>query len=121
MARLLSVLLLLPLLLLLAPLSGLSAEGDPPPTPVMRSVDPTTAKADDTITVSGENLGKLHVAAVYLTSGKVDLKLQIVEQADTTIKAKVPAKITAGKYNLMVLTARKVPNLIEQPVAVIVE
>lgn len=120
MARLLFVVLLVPLVLL-TPCPAISADGDPPPTPVMRGVDPTTAKADTILTVTGENLGKQHVAEVYLTTGKVDVKLAVVEQADTTIKAKLPAKITAGKYNLMVLTARKVPNLIEQPVSVIVE
>jgi hypothetical protein len=84
--------------------------------PRMTAVDPGEGKPGDTITVTGENLEKANVAEIYLTDGKNDLKLQVLEQAATTVKVKVPNKCKPGRWALMVLTTGKDPKLIEQPV-----
>jgi hypothetical protein len=90
------------------------------PTPVMRAVNPGTVKAGEVATVSGEYLDKSRVAEVYLTNGTVDAKVEIVEQTETAIKFKVPAKLAPGRYNLMVLVADEPPKLIEEPARVTV-
>jgi len=87
----------------------------------MTSVDPTSAKAGDVLTVAGENLDKANVSQIFLTDGQNDFKTEITEQADTSVKVKVPASIKAGRFSLMVLTTGKQPKLIEQPVKVTVE
>jgi IPT/TIG domain len=86
--------------------------------PRMSTVEPGNGKAGDVITANGENLQKEAVARVYLTDGKNDTEVQIVEQTPTAIKFKIPAKVAAGRLALMVLTAGKDAKLMEQPVKV---
>jgi hypothetical protein len=88
-----------------------------PAMPRMISVEPQNGKVGDVIAVSGENLAKGSVAKVYLTDDKTDLECSIVDQTDTAIKFKIPAK-AAGRLSLMVLTTGKDAKLIEQPVKV---
>jgi hypothetical protein len=89
--------------------------------PRMTTVDPINGKAGDVITVAGENLEKSQVAKVYLTDGKNDTVLDLTEQTATSIKFKIPAKATVGRFALMLLTTGKEPKLIEQPVKLTVE
>jgi hypothetical protein len=91
------------------------------PMPRMTTVEPANGKVGDVITVSGENLQKAQVAKVFLTDGKADVPVEITEQAETAIKFKIPAKVSAGRFALMLLTTGKEPKLIEQPVKVTVE
>ncbi len=113
-----------PVLLLLAALLSLALPSPAPAQgsmPRMTSVAPDTAKAGETLTAEGENLTKQHVAEVYLTIGNNDVKVQVIEQAATTIKVKVPASIKAGRYELTILTTGKEPKLLTQPVKVNIE
>jgi hypothetical protein len=114
----LSVVLALALLLALALPQALSAQGA---MPKMSTVEPSTGKAGDELTVAGENLDKGNVAEIYLTDGKVDVKLPLVSQAATALKFKVPADAKSGRWSLMLLTTGKDPKLIEQPVKVTIE
>jgi hypothetical protein len=86
----------------------------------MTEVAPDTGKAGSEFTVNGENLSKTHVAEVYLTDGKNDLKCDLVDQQATQIKLKAPAKIKPGRFSLMILTADKT-RFLEQPVKVTIE
>jgi hypothetical protein len=87
--------------------------------PRMSTVEPGNGKAGDVITVAGENLQKASVAKVYLTDGKIDTEVEIMEQTPTAIKFKIPTKAATGaRLALMVLTAGKDPKLMEQPVKV---
>jgi len=88
------------------------------PMPRMSTVDPGNGKAGDLITVAGENLQKEHVAKVFLTDGKNDMPVEVVEQSATSIKFKIPAKVPAGRLALMVLTTGKDAKYMEQPVKV---
>jgi hypothetical protein len=89
--------------------------------PQMQTVEPAAAKNGDLVTVTGENLGSAIVAALYLTDGKADVKVEIIEQAQTSIKFKVPAGMKAGRFALMVLTKGKDAKFIEEPVKVLIE
>jgi hypothetical protein len=89
--------------------------------PRMTSVEPANGKVGDVITVVGENLEKKNVSDVFLTDGSIDLKVAVSEQTPTAIKFKIPAKATAGRWALMVLTPGKEPKLIEQPVKLTVD
>lgn len=91
------------------------------PTPLMRSVNPDTAKIGDDITVTGEYLDKARVSAVYLTDGKTEIKMSIVTQTETTIQAKIPDKVKPGRLRLMVLTTGSEPQFLEQPVSIAIE
>jgi len=89
--------------------------------PRMTSVEPANGKVGDVITVAGENLEKKNVSDVFLTDSSIDLKVVITEQTPAAIKFKIPAKATAGRWALMVLTPGKEPKLIEQPVKLTVD
>jgi len=89
--------------------------------PRMYSVDPTSGKTGDVIVVTGDNLTKTCVAKVYLTDGKIDTPVEVVEQTQTTLKFKIPAKLHPGRLAVMVLTVGKDAKYIEQPVKVLIE
>lgn len=89
--------------------------------PQMQTVDPASAKIGDVVTVTGENLDQNVVAALFLTNGKDDFKVEITEQSATAIKFKIPAAVKTGRLALMVLTKGKEPKLIEEPVKVLIE
>lgn len=91
------------------------------PTPLMRTVTPDTARSGDILTVTGENLDKARVAEIYLTDGKVEYKMAVTEQAETTVKVKVPASAKPGRLRLMILTTGNQPQFLEQPVTVVIE
>jgi hypothetical protein len=67
--------------------------------PTFTTVDPLSGKVNDEITVTGANLGKASVAAVFLSDDKNDYKATIVEQSDTKIVMKVP-QVKPGSYNV---------------------
>ena len=89
--------------------------------PRMSTVEPGNGKAGDEIVVTGENLAKPGVAKLYLTDGKNDTEVTVVDQAATTIKFKIPTAAKPGRFSLMILTGGKDPKYIEQPVRVTVE
>jgi hypothetical protein len=89
--------------------------------PRLSTVTPDTGKAGDVITTEGENLEKAHVAELYMTDGKEDIKVVMSEQTATTIKFTVPAKVKAGSFNLMILTTGAAPKLLVQPVKLTIE
>lgn len=64
-------------------------------------VDPATGKVDDTVTVTGENLGKESVSAVFLSDDTTDFKATLVEQAADKIVIKVP-QVKPGNYNISI-------------------
>lgn len=84
--------------LLVAP-SALRAQSA---SPHISAVTPGTGKAEDTITITGENLGKDKVAAVFLSDDKLDHKAVVVDQEATKIVIKVPHGLKAGDYNISV-------------------
>jgi hypothetical protein len=89
--------------------------------PRMTTVEPGNGKIGDLLTAAGENLDKTLVEQVFLTDGKNDLKVEMTEQAPTSIKFKIPGTAKPGRWALMILTKGKEPKLIEQPVKVTVE
>jgi hypothetical protein len=91
---------------LLAPL--VFAQGAPRVT----GIDPTSGKVNDNLTVSGANLDKGTVSAVYLSDDKSDYKAALVEQAGDKIVVKVP-RVKAGNYNVSIQVGN---NIYIQPV-----
>jgi hypothetical protein len=69
--------------------------------PHIAGVDPSSRKANDSVTVMGTNLGKANVSAVFLSDDKSDYKATVVEHADDKIVMKVP-RVKAGGYNVSI-------------------
>jgi len=74
--------------------------------PQVTAVDPEMGKVNDTVTVSGSNLGKAAVSAVFLSDDKNDYKAAIVDQGDDKITMKVP-QVKPGDYNISVQVGDK--------------
>lgn len=108
----------IPLLIALAVPAGLQAQLA---MPLMRSVEPTTGRTGDVLLIRGENLGSDCVAGLYLTDGKIDVKVTIIEQTATSIRFRIPSGTNPGRLTLMVLTKDTPPRLIEEPVKITVE
>ena len=92
--------------LLLTAVILLSALSQAQNAPQVTGVDPATGKVNDTVTVSGDNLGKASVSAVYLSDDKNDYKAAIVEQAEDKIQVKVP-QVKPGPYNISIQVGDK--------------
>jgi hypothetical protein len=74
--------------------------------PQVTGVDPDTGKVNDTVTVSGSDLGKASVSSVFLSDDKNDYKAAIVDQADDKITMKVP-QVKPGDYNVSIQVGDK--------------
>ena len=110
-------LLSIPFLLLLA-FAALALQND---MPWINSVDPSSGRVGNAITAEGANLGPDRVAELYLTDGKTDFKVKILQQDAASIRFQIPAGTPPGRLALMVLTKGVEPQLIQQPVKLIVE
>ena len=75
-------------------------------TPQVTGVEPPSGKVNDSVTVSGENLGKNNVSAVFLSDDKNDYKATVVEQSAEKIVVKVP-QVKSGKYNVSIQVGDK--------------
>ncbi len=106
------------LVLAVATMMPLRAQHD---MPLLTEVAPDTGTYGDVLTVTGQNLDRATVAALYLTDGKNDIKVVIVEQSATSIKFKIPAGMKPGRFALMILTPGKDAKFIEEPVKITVE
>jgi hypothetical protein len=74
--------------------------------PQVTGVDPASGKVNDTMTVSGNNLGKASVSSVYLSDDKNDYKAVIEDQSDDKITAKVP-QVKPSAYNISIQVGDK--------------
>ncbi len=88
--------------------------------PRVMTVMPDKGKPDAEYSAAGENLATDAVKGIYLTTGKDDLKMEIVKQTNEAIQFKVPGTTKPGRYSLMVLTADG-KQFIEQPVKLTIE
>jgi hypothetical protein len=70
--------------------------------PSVLTVDPASGKVGDTVTVTGTNLARATVAAVFLSDEKSDYKAVVVEQSAEKIIIKIP-QVKQGGYNLSFL------------------
>ena len=76
-------------------------------TPQVTGVDPPSGRVNDTVTVSGQNLGKESVSAVFLSDDKSDFKATVVEQGQEKIVLKVP-QVKSGNYNISIQVGDKI-------------
>ena len=74
--------------------------------PQVTAIDPATGKVNDTVTVSGTDLGKASVSSVFLSDDKNDYKAAIVDQGDDKITMKVP-QVKPGDYNVSIQVGDK--------------
>ena len=105
-------------LLMLFPmmLSAIDPEQKTVPTPVMRVVEPATVKAGAEVTVTGDHLNQELIAAVYLTTDKDQIKVEVLSQSEKELKFKVGADVKPGRYGIAVLTTTVEPAILEEPV-----
>src|SRR6476619_3744718 len=91
------------------------------PTPVVRTINPPTAKVGDQLVAKGDNLSKEFVFEVYLTQGDNTFKADIKTQTAETITFVVPETVKAGRFGFMILTRGPSPVLLDEPASVTIE
>jgi hypothetical protein len=91
------------------------------PTPVVKVLAPSPAKAGDELIATGQHLGKDFVSAVYLTKGEDIVPLEVKSQAENSIRVKLPDTLKPGRFGFMVLTSGDVPRYIDEPVFLNIE
>ena len=69
--------------------------------PHISAIDPASAKVNESVTLTGMNLGKGSVAGVFLSDDKSDYKATIMDQGAEKIVLKVP-DVKPGGYNISV-------------------
>ncbi|HWP84673.1 MAG TPA: IPT/TIG domain-containing protein [Terriglobia bacterium] len=80
--------------------------------PKLTSVEPTTGKVGDSLTVIGEDLGKETVQGVLLSDEEKDYPAEVLEQTAQKIVFKVP-EVRAGGYNVSLKVGN---NIYIQPI-----
>ena len=75
--------------------------------PKITSVAPAAGKVNDSVTLTGENLGKDAVSAVFLSDDKDDYKATLVQQDSAKIVLKVP-EVKSGGYNISIQEGDKI-------------
>jgi hypothetical protein len=103
------------LLLVAIPIARLMASRDTSWSEVaVHQVVPGVAKPGDEVLILGNALDSGHVLEVHLLDGHNDYRAAIVQQCETAIRIRVPAKISAGDMRIGV----KIPHYntpVEQP------
>jgi hypothetical protein len=79
--------------------------------PRVTNVEPASGKVNDSVTLTGTDLGKDSVSAVFLSDGTNDYKATVLEQAGEKIIIKVP-QVKPGGYNISI---RQVDRIFIQP------
>ncbi len=113
-------------LFLLAPLlasvlAAICVAGPGDDAPQMTGASAKNAKPGDIIDISGLGLGSKAVDEVYLTDHKFDMKVKLLEQNDKLIKFRVPPFAKPGRVQLLMLTTGDTPQLLEEPVYILIE
>jgi len=80
--------------------------------PKLTGVEPAAGKVGDSLTITGENLGKDSVNGVLLSDEDKDYPAEVVEESADKIVMKVP-KVKAGGYNISIKVGN---NIYIQPV-----
>lgn len=75
--------------------------------PKVTAVAPATGKVNDSVTLTGQNLGKETITAVFLSDDKDDYKATLVEQGSAKIILKVP-EVKSGGYNISIQLGDKI-------------
>lgn len=75
--------------------------------PKVNMVDPLKGKVDDSVTLTGQNLGKDSVSGVFLSDDKDDFKATLVQQDSAKIVLKVP-QVKSGGYNISIQEGDKI-------------
>jgi hypothetical protein len=109
------------LFLLASMLAAMCFAGPGDDAPQMTSASAKNAKPGDIIDISGLGLGSKAVDEVYLTDHKFDMKVKLLEQNDKLIKFRVPPFAKPGRVQLLMLTTGDTPQLLEEPVYILIE
>lgn len=82
--------------------------------PRLTGVEPALGRVGETLTATGEGLGKETVVAIYLSDNDRDYKGTMVEQSEEKIIFTVP-EVQPGDYNVSIKVGN---NIFIQPVRV---
>jgi len=83
-------------------------------------LEPDSGSPGDVIIAYGVNLDSSRVEDLSLTDGNGHALVTIVQQSETSIRFRIPAMLTKGRYTLVIHPAGRYTTSIEQPVTLTV-
>ena len=81
---------------------------------VMQQVLPVQVRPGGEAMIVGTGLDASHVYEIHLIDGKNDHRVEILQQCDTAIRFRIPAKLDRGYVQIAARVARY-PMLLDQP------
>jgi hypothetical protein len=87
----------------------------------LRSVSPASGKVGAVLRVQGSELSKQKIDSVYLSDQTLDMMVKVLNQTDTFIEFRIPPSVKPGKFQLVIKTAGKQPQILEMPLYIKVE
>jgi hypothetical protein len=91
------------------------------PAQVLNTLRPNTGTVGTVLQVHGTELSKAKVDSLYLSDQTLDMMVKVLNQSDNVIEFRIPPSVKPGKFQLVIKTAGKQPQLLEQPFYVKVE
>lgn len=73
------------------------------------------------MTARGLGLSRDQVADVFLSDRRLDLKAEILDQTESTLRFAIPAEVRPGRQRILLLTSGRERLLLEQPVSFQIE
>ena len=107
------------LLMLLFPLV-VRGDGPQAPLPSVRMLDRCYANTGEAVAATGDFLDRRSAAGLILVNGSQEIVATIVRQNNTQLVFQVPEAATLGRYQLRILTGGMKPQLVDQPVFLLV-
>jgi hypothetical protein len=87
----------------------------------LRSVSPDSGKVGAVLRVQGSELSKQKIDSVYLSDQTLDMMVKMLNQTDNFIEFRIPPSVRPGRFQLVIKTAGKQPQILEMPVYIKVE
>jgi hypothetical protein len=87
----------------------------------LSSVRPDSGKVGAVLRVQGSELSKAKIDSVYLSDQTLDMMVKVLNQSDNFIEFRIPPSVKPGRFQLVIKTAGKQPQILEMPVYIKVE
>jgi len=85
------------------------------------AVRPDSGKIGSVLRIRGIDLSKAKVDSVYLSDQTLDMMVKVLNQTDNFIEFRIPPSVKPGRFQLVIKTAGKEPQILEQPFYIKVE
>jgi len=88
---------------------------------MLSSVRPDSGRVGAVLRVHGSQLSKEKIDSVYLSDQTLDMMVKVLNQSENFIEFRIPPSVKPGRFQLVLKTAGKQPQILEMPIYIKVE